>query len=186
MGCPGQGRSPAFRFQHSSPWKGGCESGGWKVNPSGPHERTLTWVSHVALPFCCCPAQWIVSGSEDNLVYIWNLQTKEIVQKLQGHTGELESGLCAVAVAGAAQARQRLSVRASESTSCPLALWWPGLCPSSQLAGLVSALPSSSVRLPGCPARCPHGFCGCLGPDWCKDWGHPLATVGALTGLPGS
>lgn len=31
--------------------------------------------------------QWIVSGSEDSLVYIWNLQTKEIVQKLQGHTG---------------------------------------------------------------------------------------------------
>lgn len=31
--------------------------------------------------------QWIVSGSEDNMVYIWNLQTKEIVQKLQGHTG---------------------------------------------------------------------------------------------------
>lgn len=29
-----------------------------------------------------------MSGSEDNLVYIWNLQTKEIVQKLQGHTGE--------------------------------------------------------------------------------------------------
>ena len=32
--------------------------------------------------------QWIVSGSEDNMVYIWNLQTKEIVQKLQGHTGK--------------------------------------------------------------------------------------------------
>jgi WD40 repeat protein len=32
--------------------------------------------------------QWIVSGSEDNTVYIWNLQTKEIVQKLQGHTGD--------------------------------------------------------------------------------------------------
>lgn len=31
--------------------------------------------------------QWIVSGSEDNMVYIWNLQTKEIVQKLSGHTG---------------------------------------------------------------------------------------------------
>lgn len=31
--------------------------------------------------------QWIVSGSEDNMVYIWNLQTKEVVQKLQGHTG---------------------------------------------------------------------------------------------------
>lgn len=35
----------------------------------------------------CLLLQWIVSGSEDNLVYIWNLQTKEIVQKLQGHTG---------------------------------------------------------------------------------------------------
>lgn len=31
--------------------------------------------------------QWIVSGSEDNQVYIWNLQTKDVVQKLQGHTG---------------------------------------------------------------------------------------------------
>lgn len=27
----------------------------------------------------------IVSGWEDNLVYIWNLQTKEIVQKLGPH-----------------------------------------------------------------------------------------------------
>lgn len=36
--------------------------------------------------------QWIVSGSEDNLVYIWNLQTKEIVQKLQGHTGRQSFG----------------------------------------------------------------------------------------------
>ena len=32
--------------------------------------------------------QWIVSGSEDNMVYIWNLQTKEIVQKLEGHIGQ--------------------------------------------------------------------------------------------------
>lgn len=36
-------------------------------------------------------SQWIVSGSEDNMVYIWNLQTKEIVQKLQGHTGTVTS-----------------------------------------------------------------------------------------------
>lgn len=34
-----------------------------------------------------------MSGSEDNLVYIWNLQTKEIVQKLQGHTGEGEDSV---------------------------------------------------------------------------------------------
>jgi len=29
-----------------------------------------------------------VSGSEDNHVYIWNLQTKEIVQKLAGNKTE--------------------------------------------------------------------------------------------------
>lgn len=32
-----------------------------------------------------------MSGSEDSMVYIWNLQTKEIVQKLQGHTGEFQT-----------------------------------------------------------------------------------------------
>ncbi len=31
--------------------------------------------------------KWIVSGSEDNKVYIWNLQTKKVVQTLEGHTG---------------------------------------------------------------------------------------------------
>ncbi|KTG37358.1 hypothetical protein cypCar_00002089, partial [Cyprinus carpio] len=36
--------------------------------------------------FSVTGGKWIVSGSEDNMVYIWNLQTKEIVQKLQGHT----------------------------------------------------------------------------------------------------
>ena len=36
--------------------------------------------------FSVTGGKWIVSGSEDNQVYIWNLQTKEIVQRLQGHT----------------------------------------------------------------------------------------------------
>ena len=32
--------------------------------------------------------KWIVSGSEDNKVYLWNLQTREVVQVLDGHTGK--------------------------------------------------------------------------------------------------
>ena len=28
-----------------------------------------------------------MAGSEDHLVYIWNLQTKEVVQTLEGHSG---------------------------------------------------------------------------------------------------
>uniref|UniRef100_A0A8D0LBK4 WD repeat domain 5B n=1 Tax=Sphenodon punctatus TaxID=8508 RepID=A0A8D0LBK4_SPHPU len=44
--------------------------------------------------FSVTGGKWIVSGSEDNLVYIWNLQTKEIVQKLQGHTDVVISTAC--------------------------------------------------------------------------------------------
>lgn len=38
--------------------------------------------------------QWIVSGSEDNMVYIWNLQSKEIVQRLTGHTDTVLCTAC--------------------------------------------------------------------------------------------
>jgi COMPASS component SWD3 len=37
--------------------------------------------------FSVTGGKWIVCGSEDHCIYIWNLQTKEIVQKLEGHTG---------------------------------------------------------------------------------------------------
>jgi len=30
--------------------------------------------------------KWIVAGSEDHRTYIWDLQTREIVQVLEGHT----------------------------------------------------------------------------------------------------
>lgn len=38
--------------------------------------------------------QWIVSGSEDNLVYIWNLQSKDVVQRLSGHTDTVLCTAC--------------------------------------------------------------------------------------------
>jgi COMPASS component SWD3 len=31
--------------------------------------------------------KYIVSGSEDGFIYLWNLQSKKVVQKLSGHTG---------------------------------------------------------------------------------------------------
>jgi COMPASS component SWD3 len=34
--------------------------------------------------------KWIVSGSEDKCVYIWDIQTKEVVQRLTGHTGKID------------------------------------------------------------------------------------------------
>lgn len=39
--------------------------------------------------FSVTGGKWIVSGSEDKKVYIWNLQTRENVQVLEGHTGKI-------------------------------------------------------------------------------------------------
>ena len=39
-----------------------------------------------------------MAGSEDHLVYIWNLQTKEVVQTLEGHTGKDYNGANNVSV----------------------------------------------------------------------------------------
>ena len=38
--------------------------------------------------------KYIVSGSEDNCIYMWDLQTREIVQKLEGHTDTVISVAC--------------------------------------------------------------------------------------------
>jgi len=35
--------------------------------------------------FSVTGGKYIISGSEDNMVYIWDLQSKKIVQKLEGH-----------------------------------------------------------------------------------------------------
>ena len=44
--------------------------------------------------FSVTGGKWIVSCSEDRLVYIWNLQTREIVQKLEGHSDVVLSTAC--------------------------------------------------------------------------------------------
>ncbi|CAH1443381.1 unnamed protein product [Lactuca virosa] len=36
--------------------------------------------------FSITNGKYIVSGSEDNCVYLWELQARKIVQKLEGHT----------------------------------------------------------------------------------------------------
>jgi len=36
--------------------------------------------------FSITAGKWVVSGSEDNLIYLWDLQTKQVVQRLEGHT----------------------------------------------------------------------------------------------------
>jgi len=44
--------------------------------------------------FSVTGGKWIVSGSEDNNIYIWNLQSKEVVQVLKGHTDVVLTVAC--------------------------------------------------------------------------------------------
>ena len=59
-----------------------------------------------------------VSGSEDNSVYLWDLQSKEIVQKLEGHTD--------VAIAVDCHPTQNLIASASLEGDRSVRLWRAG------------------------------------------------------------
>merc|ERR1712129_255551 len=56
-----------------------------KFSPNGKYILAATLDNTLKL-WDYSKGKWLVSGSEDNQVYIWNLQTKEIVQKPAGHT----------------------------------------------------------------------------------------------------
>ncbi|KAH6772772.1 Transducin/WD40 repeat-like superfamily protein [Perilla frutescens var. frutescens] len=58
------------------------------------------YTGHVNRVYCIIPtfsvtgAKYIVSGSEDKCIYLWNLQGKNLVQKLEGHTDTVISVTC--------------------------------------------------------------------------------------------
>lgn len=59
-----------------------------------------TYTGHINSKFCI-PAtfsitngKYIVSGSEDNRLYLWDLQTRKVVQKLEGHTDTVIAVTC--------------------------------------------------------------------------------------------
>ncbi|KAH9620574.1 hypothetical protein KSS87_015801 [Heliosperma pusillum] len=59
-----------------------------------------TYTGHVNEKYCISSAfsitngKYIVSGSEDNCVYLWELQSRKVVQKLEGHTDTVISVAC--------------------------------------------------------------------------------------------
>jgi len=59
-----------------------------------------TYTGHVNTKYCIPAAfsitngKYIVSGSEDKCVYLWDLQSRRIVQKLEGHTDTVIAVSC--------------------------------------------------------------------------------------------
>lgn len=59
-----------------------------------------TYTGHVNTKYCIPAAfsitngKYIVSGSEDKCVYLWDLQSRKVVQKLEGHTDTVIAVSC--------------------------------------------------------------------------------------------
>lgn len=59
-----------------------------------------TYTGHVNSKYCISASfsitngKYIASGSEDNNVYLWELQSRKVVQKLEGHTDTVISVAC--------------------------------------------------------------------------------------------
>ena len=59
-----------------------------------------TYTGHVNSKYCLSSTfsvtngKYIVSGSEDSCLYLWELQSRKIVQKLEGHTDTVISVSC--------------------------------------------------------------------------------------------
>lgn len=59
-----------------------------------------TYTGHVNSKYCISSSfsitngKYVVGGSEDNCIYLWELQTRKIVQKLEGHSDAVISVSC--------------------------------------------------------------------------------------------
>lgn len=80
-----------------------------------------TYKGHTNLKYCISvkfsvtAGMWIVSGSEDNALYIWSLQSKELVQKINAHAHVVISTDC--------HPSQNLIVSGSLETEQNLKIW---------------------------------------------------------------
>jgi COMPASS component SWD3 len=69
----------------------------------------------IAACFSVTGGKWIVSGSEDQKVYIWDLQSREVVQILEGHEG--------VVVAVATHPQQNMIASGSIEPDLTVRIW---------------------------------------------------------------
>ncbi|KAF9270396.1 WD40 repeat-containing protein [Marasmius fiardii PR-910] len=84
-----------------------------------------TYTGHTNRVYCLCACfsgsktstKYIVSGSEDNKAYIWNLQTRKIFQVLEGHRD--------VVLAVATHPTIEIIATASMEKDPSIRLWWP-------------------------------------------------------------
>jgi len=71
----------------------GSFDGSWKLLNAKTGMAARTYVGHQFNDYCIFGAfsltrgKWIISGSADNTVCIWDINSKELIQQLKGHNG---------------------------------------------------------------------------------------------------
>jgi COMPASS component SWD3 len=101
----------------------GSYDGTWKLLNAKTGLAARTYVGHTFNEYCILGAfsltrgKWIISGSADNTVCIWDINTKELIQQLKGHND--------VVVAVSAHPSQDVIASGALGKDCSIKLWKP-------------------------------------------------------------
>jgi len=122
----------------------GCFDDTWKLLNSETGDVVRTYVGHKFNDYCLFAAfsltegKYIISGSADHTVCVWDLSSKQLLQKIEGHKD--------VVVAVAAHLTENILASGALENDKTVKLWTPGGTPSDEGAESASEAPEEATQ----------------------------------------